>query len=88
MGSILGRTAFEFVAWAADGEWLWLQGFPTKGPRLVSDAILRLDFDGRVIVLRHEDNEWHVQQVPSPDGRYLATAGMLFESNAWILDKF
>jgi len=86
--SVSGWTAFEFVAWAATGDWLWLQGFPAKGPRLVSDAILRLDLDGRVTVLRHEQNEWHVRQVPSPDGRHIATAGMLFESNAWILDEF
>jgi hypothetical protein len=86
--SVPGWTALEFVAWAATGDWLWLQGFPAKGPRLVSDAILRLDLDGRVTVLRYEENEWHVRQVPSPDGRYLATAGMLFESNAWFLDEF
>jgi len=86
--SVSGWTAFEFVAWAATGDWLWLQGFSAKGPRLVSDAILRLDLDGRVTVLRHEQNEWHVRQVPSPDGRHIATAGMLFESNAWILDEF
>jgi serine/threonine protein kinase/Tol biopolymer transport system component len=84
---VSGWTAFEFVDWSTDGEWVLLQGFAARGPRLVSDAILRLDLGGRVTVLRHEQNEWHIFQVPSPDGRYLASAGMLFESNAWLLDE-
>ena len=49
---------------------------------------LHLHLDGRMTVLRYEENEWGVRRAPSPNGGHSATAGMLFESNAWMLQKF
>ena len=39
-------------------------------------------------VLRDKQNEWHVRPVASPDGRYLAFASMIFDSNVWMIENF
>ena len=81
-------TAFEYVAWAADGQGVFVTGFSLRGPRLTNTGILHLDLQGHAQVLRHEQNEWHIYPVASPDGKSLAFGTMKLESNAWMIDKF
>ena len=52
------------------------------------DAILHVDLDGQVHVLRGKTNEWHVRPVASPDGRRLAFATMPFHGNVWMIEDF
>ena len=43
---------------------------------------------GQVTVLRHEANEWHLFPAASPDGKHLAFATMVLDSNAWMVEDF
>jgi len=81
-----GWSDFEFVAWSADGESLFLNsGLSFAGDFAV---LLQVGMDGRAQVLRDAPNVWHVYPVPSPDGRYLAFAGMPFHGNIWLIRDF
>ena len=81
-------TAFEYVAWAADGQSVFATGFSSRGPRLTNTGLLQIDLQGRAHVLRYEPNEWNVFPVASPDGKYIAFSTMKLESNAWMIEKF
>jgi eukaryotic-like serine/threonine-protein kinase len=86
--SVSSWTAFEFVAWARDGQGVFAGATSSHGPRLTSTGLLHIDLQGRVHVLRHEPNEWIVRPVASPDGRSIAFGAMKLQSNAWVLEKF
>jgi hypothetical protein len=79
-------TAIEFVAWAFDGEALFVNGFSKRGPMLSSSVLLRVTTDGEVTVLRQPTNEWIVWPHASYDGRYIAYGAMVFDSNAWMIE--
>jgi len=81
-------TAIEFVAWSADGQALFVNGFSKRGPMLSSSALLRVANDGEVALLRQRTNEWIVWPHASSDGRYIAYGAMVFDSNAWMIEGF
>ena len=84
--NVQGWSGFEFVAWSADGQSLFLN----SGISFAGDyaALIHVNLDGRVHVLRDAPNVWHVHPVPSPDGRYLAFASMSFHGNIWLIRDF
>jgi hypothetical protein len=61
---------------------------PVNGPRLNNTALLRVDLNGAVRILRHQPNNWHLYPTASPDGRRLAFGLMVLESNAWMVEGF
>ena len=81
-------TALEFIDWAADGQSVFVEGMPAKGPFLNNEALLRVDKNGKVTVLLHDANEWHLFPAASPDGKHLAFATMVLDSNAWMVEDF
>ena len=81
-------TGLEYIDWAADGRSVFVPAHPVNGPRLNNTGLLRVTLDGQVTVLRHEANEWHVFPAASPDGRHLAFATMVLDSNAWMVEDF
>jgi Tol biopolymer transport system component len=76
---------FEFISWARNGTGWFVNG---RVDQLLfnRDAILRVDLDGQVHVLRGKTNEWHIMPVASPDGRRLAFATMPFHGNVWMIE--
>ena len=85
--SVPSRAAFEFVAWAADGQGACATATSSHGRRSTSTEVLHIDLRARVQALRHEPNEWIVRPVAAPDGRCIAFGAMKLESNAWMLEK-
>ena len=86
--TVRGWTGLEYIDWAADGRSVFVPAHPVNGPRLNNTGLLHVDLDGQVTVLRHEANEWHVFPAASPDGRHLAFATMVLDSNAWMVEDF
>jgi len=86
--TVPGWTAFEDVAWAADGRGVFVNPASTRGARLTNTALLYVGMDGQTRVLRHEPNDWQILPAASPDGKSLAFSTMKLESNAWSLEKF
>lgn len=74
----------EFVAWTADGRGMIVTGVDIT----LYHGLLYLGLDGRREIVWQKENEWPVVPVPSPDGRYLAYASMIAESNAWMIKGF
>ena len=70
------------LSWAADG----------KGFFVGTDSEeLFVDLQGRADVLLKRETFWDrgpFFQVPSPDGRHLAWAGVTVEGNIWMLENF
>ena len=85
--TVSGWKYFEFVAWAEDGERLFLNA-GSSGAAGDLQSLLSLGMDGEVAVLKSDANEWPVMPKPSPDGRYLAYSGMAFHGNAWLIRDF
>jgi len=85
--TVSGWKYFEFVAWAADGERLFLNA-GSSGAAGELKSLIGLGMDGEVAVLKSDANEWPVMPKPSPDGRYLAYSGMAFHGNAWLISDF
>jgi Tol biopolymer transport system component len=81
-----GWRYFEFVSWSADGNGFFATGSTAIGTGY--PALLRVDADGRVHVLRQHPNEWHVRLHASPDGQSLAFAKVSFHGNAWMIEGF
>jgi Tol biopolymer transport system component len=86
---VRGRVAFEYVAWAQDGQGLYLNGEPFDGlGKFTEVGLFHTDLAGNATVLRNRPSEWHVYPVLSPDGRRLAFAAMPFHGNAWMIEGF
>lgn len=71
----------QFVAWSADAKSLYLTNF-------FPHVILHVDLSGQVSVLWRTAREWPGLSLASPDGRYLAFADYIFNSNLWMIEKF
>ncbi|MEE9231556.1 MAG: hypothetical protein V3U86_12710, partial [Acidobacteriota bacterium] len=74
----------EFVVWTVDGQGVIVTG---AGFSLTS-GLLYIGLDGHTELVWQKENEWPVYPVPSPDGRYLAYATMIADSNAWMIENF
>jgi Tol biopolymer transport system component len=71
------------VAWAWDGNGLFLYGDTPRAP-----ALLYVDLDGRTSVL-YEDPTGDLDfPTPSPDGRRFAFGRAVWDSNLWTIEDF
>jgi Tol biopolymer transport system component len=73
-------TNLDAVAWGPDGSWLVANSYSTRG-----GTLLRVSLNGETRILRRS-SAWHERPVVSPDGRRLAFAERIPNSNAWILE--
>jgi Tol biopolymer transport system component len=70
------------VAWAADGQSLFVASFSSRGT-----GIVHLDFAGRSKLLFKPN--WHIVSLQaSPGGKYLAFGPLISNSNAWTMSSF
>ncbi len=78
-------SGFDFVAWSADRNALYLASNVAK-----SSTLLRAGLAGTTSVLWQTKSEGLDRSLaPSPDGKYLAfTVTSTGESNAWLMEKF
>jgi Tol biopolymer transport system component len=77
---------FTSLDWAPDGKAMYC-GTRSAGQWI----LLRVDLDGKVHVLwRHEGTAGGagIHGIPSPDGRYLAIAAEVCDSNIWVVENF
>ena len=70
------------LAWSADGRSLFV-----TIQRLESSALLHVDRDGTVDVLRDQEARFFINPRPSPDGRYLAYGVITWEANVWLFER-
>ncbi len=70
------------LAWSADGRSLFV-----AIPTLKSSALLHVDRDGNVDVLRDQEARFFINPRPSPDGRHLAYGVITWEANVWLFEK-
>jgi len=79
----IAQTRLQSVAWAPDGEHLYVTDF--AGAR----RILLVDFNGKFLtVFTYPDYTWVHFLRPSPDGRYLALTQRTFSSNFAMLENY
>ena len=71
------------LKWAADGK-----GFFVSSRSGTSTALLRVDLQGKAHVLWQQQGISTTYAIPSPDGRYLAMAGLTQNMDAWLLEGF
>ncbi len=76
----------SYVSWAVDDKTLYVNGGNLVGTSY--PALLRVDLNGNVTVLRQKHYEWHVMPKVSPDGRKIAFASMPFHGNVWMVEDF
>ncbi len=77
-------NGMEFAAWTADGQGVIVTG----GGIMLINGLLYMGLDGHTEIVWQKENEWPVYPVSSPDGRYLAYATMIADSNAWMIENF
>jgi Tol biopolymer transport system component len=84
--TVKGWPGFTTLEWAADGKAMYC-GTKSAGQA----TLLRVDLDGKAQVLWQKrgalgcDGVW---AIPSPDGRYLAIAAEVMDSNLWMVENF
>jgi len=78
--SVAGWPKLETVDWAADGKSMFVATGVSGG----KSSLLNVYLDGRVKVLRNENNQLVHWAVPSPDGHRLAIMESSFYSNVWV----
>ncbi len=77
-----GRTDFELISWAADG-----QGFFMAALRPDAFDLVRVSLTGRIQLLLSKGRTQYLgRPMASPDGRHLMFEGLTFEGNVWMLD--
>jgi serine/threonine protein kinase len=84
--NVKGWQGLMAVRWAADGKGL----FVSPGTALGNMALF-VDLQGRAqVIWKHESGNYDVSAwaTPSPNGRYLALAGLASNSNVWLLENF
>jgi Tol biopolymer transport system component len=79
-----GRSLLAGLNWSNDGRSLFVSSWEPK-----SVALLHVDLKGKVEVLWQPQPGHQLRSsIPSPDGRYLAIADEILDSNAWMLENF
>jgi Tol biopolymer transport system component len=69
--------------WAADGKGLFVS---TSAPR--GSAMTHVDLQGNARVTWQQQGDLFDFGVPTPDGRHLAIASGMLNSNIWMLENF
>ena len=80
---IPAQTELQSLAWSADGQRLYISGFPRPIGRLVE-----MDMDGHVHVLLENRHGWIGYPLPSPDGKRIAYIYAINEANVRLLEHF
>jgi len=82
-----GQHGLAWLAWSADGKGLFVRSFSHMDSS--ERRLLYVGLDGAVRVLRRTiTTSGPVSLRPSPDGRYLAWAEDMWDSNVWMLENF
>ena len=74
---------FDNVAWAANGESLFVSTRAQRG-----SVLLNVDLKGNARVLWTNTGGLGTLPVPSPDGRHLALYGWAVNKNMWMMENF
>jgi serine/threonine protein kinase/Tol biopolymer transport system component len=80
---VKGWAAINALDWMPDGKRLLLSSSNSRGSTLVL-----VELDGTAKPLMKQGGGGQIWGIPSPDGRRLALAGGMFDSNAWMLQNF
>jgi Tol biopolymer transport system component len=84
---VQGQHGLLCLAWSADGRGFFVRSFGHVDSS--ERRLLYVGLDGAVRVLRRTiTTTGPVLLRPSPDGRYLAWAENMWDSNAWMLENF
>jgi Tol biopolymer transport system component len=79
---ISGYAAIQSLDWTADGG-----GFITAGYTAANEStLLYVPLTGRIVPLLREPGAMPRWGLPSPDGKYLAISGSMFDLNVWMLE--
>jgi hypothetical protein len=73
-------------SWSADGDGWYVSSTPTEYPE--GTDLLRVDLNGRVKVIAHQNVRDWMSAIPSPDGRHIALTQTSTVSNVWMLKRF
>jgi Tol biopolymer transport system component len=77
------HNGLQFSAWSADGQRLFLTGFPV--PR---GQLLEMDMQGHAHLLLENRHGWIGYPLPSPDGKRIAYRSVIDETNVMLLEHF
>ncbi len=82
--TVKGWPNITGVEWTRDGKGLYCG---TVSPQ--SNTLLYVDLKGNARVLwQYKGGSGEIWGLPSPDGRYLAIRGDIFNSNVWMIEGF
>ena len=79
---VKGWVRLDAVAWAANGQSLFVDSWSPKG-----SSLLHVTLHGEAQLLR-KSRMWIDRPTPSPDGRHLAFGEVTSNSNAWMVENF
>lgn len=71
------------LAWSINGKGVYAGSTSAQ-----NDTLLYVDLQGNARVLWQQKGAGEIWGIPSPDGRYLAIVGSLYNSNVWMLEGF
>jgi serine/threonine protein kinase len=77
------QTSLQIPAWSADGQRLYISGFPNGIGRL-----LEMEMDGHAHILLENRHGWIGSPLPSPDGKRIAYIYVVKERNVTLLEHF
>jgi Tol biopolymer transport system component/DNA-binding winged helix-turn-helix (wHTH) protein len=81
--TIKGWRALTTLAWAADGNGLFVSSFIGRG-----SVLLSVDLQGNARLLWEDKGGLGTYAVPSPDGRHVAMQGFTEDANIWMMENF
>jgi serine/threonine protein kinase len=80
---VKGWAAIDALDWMPDAKRLLLSSSNSRGSTLVL-----VELDGTAKPLMKQGGGGQTWGIPSPDGKHIALAGGMFDSNAWMLENF
>jgi len=81
--TVKGWSVLTTLAWAADGNSLFVSSFVERG-----SVLLNADLQGNASLLWEDKGGVSTYAVPSPDGRHLAMQGFTEDANLWMMENF